>query len=51
MKDKIEHIDKSIEKWYYLSAIEQSKEWIVSNVLTEEFRLEMKKRLYCEKWR
>jgi len=45
MKDKIEHIDKSIDTWYYLSAIEQSKEWIKSNAVTEEYRLEMKKKL------
>ena len=45
MKDKIEHIDKSIDSWYYLSAIEQSKEWIRSNSVTDEYRLEMKKKL------
>ncbi len=45
MKNKLEHIDESKNKWYYLSAIEQSKNMIMSNVVTSEFRDLMKDKL------
>lgn len=45
MNDKINHIEESEEKWYFFSAIKQSKELISSPFISKEYRLLTKEKL------